>query len=408
LKSAICITGIGIVSPLGIGRERFWAALIEGRNALADSPRLREVGIPRGAEIRDFNLDDIVVARDARRMSVPAQCAVAATKLAFDDAHVALPPKQGRDADVGVFFATSHGSANFSAGYMDTLWEVGPTTASPALFAGSVHNAPASYISQVFGLVAASHTFLGAESAAVEALGTAALTVGEGMCSMAVAGTSHEICPAVILAYHKLGLTGPQTGTVAEVRPFQPGCNGFLPGEGAAFVCIETVEHAKARGARNMGVLKAVVGRGAAGECVCTPDHAPALMAETIRKCLDTAGLNVDDIGAVFSSGNSSRMDELVAEGLHAAFRGRTAALAVTALRSQLGEAFGTACMTDVACAAIAVSGLGERRDERTFDSILENPLRLSTVSCVPAGKPALVCAMNSDGGCGCIIVDRA
>ncbi len=368
MTSSVAVTGLGLVSGFGAGTGGLGEAL------RSSAPRLSEVGaeggyrVPGGATraalVGDARLEALVSPAAARRMSASSRWAVAAARMALSDAGLgaeALP------AGTGVYFATAFGAVRFSEELVRRILLEGPESASPFLFPETVANAPAAQIAIACGARGPSVTVTQREAGPLLALGMAARDIARGRVRLAIAGAVEEAGPLVHAVLDRFrALARPDGAGREEARPFDLARRGFVMGEGAAALVLETGESALERRRR---VRARVIARGAAFD-----PTAPAwswgagygTLAGAIGTGLERAGVGIGGIDRIVSGASGSVAgDRLEARTLRAIWGERRLPpiLAPKGVTGEYGGAF-------LAAAVLAAEGepFGPTPGFRTLD----------------------------------------
>ncbi|MFQ6094241.1 MAG: beta-ketoacyl-[acyl-carrier-protein] synthase family protein, partial [bacterium] len=298
MNDRVVITGIGVLSPIGMGKEAFWQGLERSHAikpiTLFDTSDLK---CTQAAEITDFNVKDHLSQRGLKYLSRSAQLACAATALALEDAALDLsavdPP------EVGVVIGTAFGNVNSMIAFDKEAWLEGPRFVNPMTFPNTVVNSPAGYISVLFGLTGLNATISTGRSSSLEALKYAAECLKRGEARVVLAGGCEELSEFVHLGFLKAGqLSGSKGDGIEKPAPLDRRRNGFVLGEGAVILSLERSDHAQSRGAH---ILAEIAGYGDA--------YAPAgsgfdgfevkAEAEAMRRALLSSRLDPEDIGFI-------------------------------------------------------------------------------------------------------------
>ena len=338
----VVVTGVGVVSPLGDSAQDLHGRLCAGDSALA-AVQLFDVGdlaVPLGAEVRDFAAREYLGEGNLRPLDRTAQLAASAAQKALEDA--ALPAEDRRRRSVGFILGTVFGSVRTISAFDRRALEAGPKYVKPLDFANSVINAAAGQTAIWHGLPGVNSTICGGTSSGLQALAYGADLIRHGRAEILVAGGAEELCFESFLGYQRTGrIAGSRNGTAACATPFAAGRNGFLLGEGAAFLVLESEASAGARGARIQGRLTGSAGgfdpsRGLDG------GSAASALRRSVSLALDQAETSPDGIGAIACSANGSPAGDLhEAEGLARALGRAAETVPVTAIKGLLGEGLG-------------------------------------------------------------------
>jgi 3-oxoacyl-[acyl-carrier-protein] synthase II len=320
------ITGLGTIGPGGQGREALARALAAGKPVVTEVDRgagaHREGGARLAALVRDRDLSRFITPAAGRRLSFPSRLAVAAGRMALEEAGLGTTDSGG--ARVGVYLSTTFGPGLFTELLLRAVLLEGAETAQPFHFSECVANAPAAQLAIAVGARGPGMMLTQRESGPILAVTRAAQAVREGRVDRALAGAVEEITPLLHALLDRFGaLAGPGGGRVEMPRPFDRRRDGFLAGEGATVVVIESEEAARARGAR----VQARIGWSGAGFDATAPvsdwGDAAAPLADALSRGLGEIPGGAAGIGAVVSSASGSRRgDRLEARVLRAAWGG--------------------------------------------------------------------------------------
>lgn len=244
------ITGIGVISAAGIGKEVFEDALINNKSGLREITSFDTIGKKNhiGGEVRDFNLDAIFPDRRFRRAATVSKYCLAASKIAIDDA--GLDPCKWDGTKVGLIVGVTHGAINYTREFHSALMREGPTGVSPMLFPDSVLNAAAGNVSIAFNIKGMAHTIIGGVPVGLAAIDYAIKIMRNSGLDLCLVGGTEEIDRVVFDGYTRFGLLSPNDGKTEGIKPFGITRNGFIIGEGACVLVIERKKLATIRGAR--------------------------------------------------------------------------------------------------------------------------------------------------------------
>lgn len=308
MTQAVVVSGLGVLGPAGIGREALAGILAEGR--APSQPVDRSAGMHRddlqgsAGLFPEISLATWVPPMLARRMCRPSRFAVAAARMAVEDAGLEASAMEGPSSAVSV--GTAFGPTLFTEKLLREILETGPETASPFWFTECVANAPAAEIALVLKARGPNLTITQREVSGLLAVRQAAADVAEGRCLTAIAGSVDEITPVLHAILARFGALARRDDEGEVARPFDRTRTGFLPSEGAAMVVLERVDRARERGARVLARIAAhgagfdptapTVGWGTGGEA----------LARRARRDLGRAGIDLDGIDAIVSGASGS------------------------------------------------------------------------------------------------------
>lgn len=334
---AIAVTGLGVVSPIGVGRVQFWSALCAGRSGITPLPDA--AGVPRlAARIVDFSPREFITSAQLRRADPLSRTIVAASRMALADAKLgAAMPAPER---IGVVVGSALGNISESVQYLDRLFTKGPALASPLMFPNLVLNAPASYVAMELACTGPNLTVSQGEVSGEQALATGCDLLRAGRADIVIAGGGDELAEIVIAAYRRFRALSSQRGGSEWCSPYDVDRNGIVLGEGAAMLVLEPLSRAHQRGATVYAEMVDSANFGVAAPAYDWPARAPTAVPR-LRALLDRAGVPAVDI--VCGGANSSRrLDACELDILTQLFGEAASAVTLTSIKGAVGE-FGAA-----------------------------------------------------------------
>ena len=335
----VVITGMGLVTPLGIGRETVARNLFAGHSGIRPIERFETgpLGCHLGGEVSDFSPMDFISPRTFRRMDRLSQMVTAAARMAIEDSRIDLAVQD--KSRIGIVMGTAYGATDVAAQFAGTLFTEGPRRVNPILVPNTVMNAPAGHAAIELGLKGINSTVNHREASAETALAYAAMQVRLGRADIILAGGGDTISPFFITILERFRALSPQDGGEEMARPFDRHRNGPVIGEGAALLCVESLESARVRGATIYGEISGWGMASAPAPVNDWPDD-PAGMILAMQKAMAMASISPDDIDAVFAAASGGvRSDRLEARALDFVF-GQGPQPVVTAVKGALGENF--------------------------------------------------------------------
>lgn len=348
MTQEIWITGAGGVLPGAIGREQISARLFEGSSMASpierfDATRWRA---HTAAVIRDFKAREFVPVAKLRRMNELSKMAVAATRMALDDR--GWEPGHWPRTETGVALGTMFGPVRTSVEYMDAYLQHGPALAPPQLFAESVANAPGSHIAIEYGFEGFNLTCTQREISFTTALLQATLQLRRGAVRRAIVCGVDEMNEIVFEVLARAGSLAHDDGDGEAMRPFDRRANGFVVGEGALSLLVESEP--------GPAPLARVAGVGIARDSSATVHDwgtGSGSVARACRRALETAGVAVGDVSAVYASANGRpKVDQLEARAITELF---DVAPPVVAPKAVFGEYAGASAVP-LAAAALSIA----------------------------------------------------
>jgi 3-oxoacyl-[acyl-carrier-protein] synthase II len=357
-RRRVVVTGVGAVTPLGAGREELWDGVLRGRSAIGALDRFDPRPFPSrvAAQIDDFVPSDHLDARRARRLDRFSQLAVAAARLAVEDAR--LPAPNGDAGRVGVFIGSALGGVAFAeeqhSGYLSGGARAVVPTLATAVFGG----AGAANVAMDLGVVGPAVGNANSCASGTVAVGQAFEAIRGGVLDVALAGGAEApLAPLTFGAFAMIGVLSRRNDDPAHAsRPFDRDRDGFVMGEASAVLILEDAGRAARRGA---DVLAEVVGYAASNDAfhmtAPRPDGREA--ARAISLALTDAALEPDAIGYVNAHGSSTRLNELAeTAALHAALGTHGRRVPVSGTKGLYGHPLGASGAIEAAITALALS----------------------------------------------------
>ncbi|MBM4351061.1 MAG: beta-ketoacyl-[acyl-carrier-protein] synthase family protein [Deltaproteobacteria bacterium] len=343
MADRICITGIGVVSSIGIGKEEFLSSLKSGRSGI-DEIKTFDTQFSRskkGGAIRSFHPKDFIPASKIRRLDRASQFAIAASKLALADAQFSVTKENSSRAGVvlGSGFCGLSSSEEFHKSQVlkDFL------DLNPMLFPNTVPNAASSHVSIELGIQGVNCTLVQSFCTAEAAITFACDQIRNGRADVILTGGVDELSEFLFRGFSDLRLLATDVGYGEMSCPYDRMRNGLILGEGSGVLVIETEEHARSRGAKISGYI---LGHSLVG--ASPQENGPEDIERSIRLTLkEKEGMGVDTISG---AGNSSKeLDGLEARGMKKAFPSQYSQIPVSSVKSMTGEAIASGGMRMVA-----------------------------------------------------------
>jgi len=357
VRRRVVITGIGLVTPLGVGTTASWAALCRGRSGVGPITRFDASGFDTriAAEVRGFKAADFLPRKLAARAEPFVAFACAAARMALDDAGLSIGnPGSER---IAVVAGCAMGGLSLLETNCRTVSQRGPRWVSPFFVPMMISNMAAGIVAMDIGVRGPNLTFSTACAAGTHAVGEAARMIRAGQVDAAIAGgTEAVVAPTCIAGFAAMrALSTCNEAPEQASRPFDRKRDGFVVGEGAGFLILERLDQALARGAR---IYAEVAGYGSSCDAhhltQPPPDADGAIRC--MRAALADAGLGPGDIDYINAHGTGTPLnDALETLAIKSVFGERAHAIPVSASKSMTGHLIGAAGGVEAAFCALAI-----------------------------------------------------
>jgi 3-oxoacyl-[acyl-carrier-protein] synthase II len=356
----VAITGIGLVTPLGIGTELTWRALCEGKSGIGPITQFDAAAFPTriAGEVRGFDGAQWMEPRDARVLDRFLQLAIAAGRLALEDA--GLPQRfEGEVAErAGCYLGTGMGGLwTIENNFLATREKDPRHGFMPYLIPSVLPNMAAAQVSMRHNLRGPNVAHVSACASGAHALGEAMRAIRADVCDVVVAGGAEAtVCPLCVGGFASMKALSSRNDAPARAsRPFDADRDGFVIGEGAGVLVLEELERALGRGARVHATLD---GYGATAEAfhVTAPEPSGEGAARCMRLALADAGARPEEMGYLNAHGTSTRQNDAVeTTAIKAAFGDLARRIPVSSTKSMTGHLLGAAGAVEAAFCALAV-----------------------------------------------------
>ena len=357
MSRRVVITGIGLVSSLGIGTESNWQALSAGTSGVSRITKFDVSGFAAqiGAEVKGFDPLRFIEKKDVKKMDVFIQYAIAASQFAMDDSRLQITADNA--ADVGVFIGSGIGGFITIEREHKALLDGGPRRISPFFIPSAIINLAAGQVSIRFGAKGPNLATCTACSASAHAIGESFEIIRRGDAEAMIAGGSEAaITPMSVGGFGAMRALSTRNAEPERAsRPFDKDRDGFIIGEGAGVVILEELEHARRRGAP---IYAELVGYGLSADAyhMTAPsedgDGGRRVMAMAIRK----AGIRPDEVDYINAHGTSTPYnDKLETMAIKACFGDHARALAISSTKSMTGHLLGGAGGLEAGITALAI-----------------------------------------------------
>jgi 3-oxoacyl-[acyl-carrier-protein] synthase II len=351
------VTGIGLVSSVGIGTDASWDALLAGRSGIGRITRFDTelFSTQIAGEVKGFDPLQFVEKKDVKKMDVFIQYAIAASQFAMDDS--GLPVTQENADRIGVFIASGIGGFSTIEREHRALLEGGPRKISPFFIPSAIINLASGQVSIRFGAKGPNSATCTACSASAHAIGDAFEIIKRGDADAMIAGGSEAaITPMGVGGFGAMrALSTRNDDPERASRPFDRDRDGFIIGEGAGVVILEELEQARARGAR---IYAELVGYGMSADAyhITAPSEDGDGAVRVMTQCLKRAGVPATVVDYINAHGTSTPYnDKLETLAIKKAFGDHASKLAVSSTKSMTGHLLGAAGGLEAGITALAV-----------------------------------------------------
>ncbi|GJM80251.1 MAG: beta-ketoacyl-ACP synthase II [Paenibacillus sp.] len=341
----VVITGMGILSPLGNDVDTFWQGLKEGRSGISPIDRFDAAafGTRIAGQVRGFDGEAVFGRKEARKMDLFCQFALFAAEQAVQDAGL-VPEKLDRER-FGVYVGSGIGGIETLADNVKVLEERGPNRVSPSLVPMMISNMAAAQISIRFGALGETLSPVTACSIGNSSIGEAFRLIRSGEADVMIAGgTEAAVHPLALASFGNATALSKRNDSPEQAsRPFDANRDGFVMGEGAGIVVLESLTHALRRGARIHGE---VIGYGASSDAYhVVASHPEGLGAyQAMKRAIASAGIAPEQVDVISAHATSTQVGDLgETKGIKKAFGEHAYRIPVTANKSMIGHMFGAA-----------------------------------------------------------------
>src|SRR5574337_479126 len=303
MKKRVVITGLGVVSPLGCGKEAFWNNLIAGKSGIApmSSLDLSSYKCKLGGEVRDLKPEIHLGSKGLKYLNKGTRFLGSASKMALDDAK--LPQDGSLSNQMGIVIGSSLGNFSETTDYFYEIIRNNPSELSPMLSYDVALNSSINYVSVIFKIKGLARTISAGFTSSADAIGDAYKMIQRDMAKVIVAGGVEQISIDLYLIFYIRGLLSGLDGTREASTPFDKERNGFVMAEGSYVVILEELQHAIDRGAN---IYAEINGFGSA--FVGGKNHSDdirILRAErAMHDALESAGVKKEDVDLISANAN--------------------------------------------------------------------------------------------------------
>ena len=343
-RRRVVITGLGVVTPLGIGVDNTWHALLAGKSGIGPITRFDASGYACriAGEVKNFDPADHLEKKEIKKMDTFIQYAVAASQEAVDDAGLTVTPETAER--VGVYIGAGIGGLPAIEQYHKVLQDKGPGRVSPFFIPMVIVNLASGQVAIRFGAKGPNSCAVTACATGNHCIGDAYRIIQRGEADVMLAGgTESTICPLAIAGFGAAkALSRRNDDPERASRPFDRDRDGFVIGEGAGVVVLEELEHAQRRGVRIYGELAGYAMTSDAFHITAPPDDGAGAV-DCMEKAIRDAGVPKATIGYINAHATSTFADRVETQAIKTVFGDHATRLPVSSTKSMIGHLLGAA-----------------------------------------------------------------
>lgn len=357
MKKRVVITGMGAITPLGIGVNAFWQGLLEGRSGIDWVTRIDVSDLPTkvAGEVKDFDPTEFIDHKEAKRMDRFTQFAVAATKMAVENAGVDFANLE-KDR-VGVVLGSGIGGMETLLEQIEVKREKGPGRVSPFFVPMMITNMAAGQIAISYGITGPNLTVVTACASGTNAVGEAFKMIQNGAADLIITGGTEAAITSMAFAgfCSMKAMSKVSDDPQKASRPFDKNRDGFVMGEGAGILLLESLESAQKRQAT---IYAEVLGYGATADAYHITAPAPGGVgaAKAMAVALKDAGIKPEDVDYINAHGTSTELnDKYETMAIKEVFQEHARKLAISSTKSMTGHLLGAAGGIEAIATALAI-----------------------------------------------------
>ncbi|MCI5892229.1 MAG: beta-ketoacyl-ACP synthase II [Clostridiales bacterium] len=354
----VVITGVGGVTPVGTGKTEIWNSIKNGVSGIGTITKFdpTDFACHVGAEVKDFDVTKYIEKKEAKRMDLFVQYAIAGTKLAVEDAGLDMSAED--PTRVGVMIGSGIGGISTLCEQHKRMLDKGPGKVSPFMIPMMISNMAVGQVAIAFNCKGVNLTTVSACASGTDAIGQALLAIRRGDADMIFAGgTEATINELALAGFSSMKALTTRNDTPDKAcSPFDAKRDGFIMGEGSGILVLESLDHAKARGAN---IIAELVGYGSTNDAYHMT--APAPDGEGGARCMAAAvadaGIKPEDVGYINAHGTSTPYnDKFETAAIRTVFGEHAYKLAVSSTKSMTGHMLGAAGGVEGIITALAVN----------------------------------------------------
>lgn len=339
----VVVTGLGAITAIGNNTEEYWNSLIEGKNGISSVTKFdtEEFTSKIAGEVKDFNVEDYIDPKQARRMDPFTHFGIVASDMAVSDS--GLDMEKEDLTRIGVLISSGIGGMNVYHNEHKKLLEKGPKRVSPFFIPMMIPDITAGYVSIKYGLMGPNYATVSACASASHGIGLSYLHILNGDADIMVTGGTESVITEMAFAgFCKMkALSTRNENPELASRPFDRERDGFVIAEGSGIIVLEELSHAKARGA---DIYAEFIGFGFSGDAfhITAPHPEGKGAALSMMKALESAGCNVEDVDYINAHGTSTPPnDKIETMAIKSVFGDYAYKLDISSNKSMIGHLLG-------------------------------------------------------------------
>ncbi|MFZ5986061.1 MAG: beta-ketoacyl-ACP synthase II [Bacillota bacterium] len=356
MRRRVVITGMGVVSPVGIGIDRFWNSVKEGRSGIGYLTSFDTSNMPTkiAAEVREFEADEFIDKKSVKRMDKFTQYAMAAAKLAMDSS--GLYGKKINNYRMGVVVGSGNGGIGTVIKQYDIFSDRGPDKVSPFSVPMIIPNIAAAQIAMKYEAKGFSECVVSSCATSTNAIGDAFRLIRHGYADIMITGGAEAaLTPLSFAGFCSMRSMSRKADPKEACKPFDADRDGFVMGEGAGILILEDYEHAVRRGAY---ILAEIIGYGCTNDAydIVAPEPNADAVSECIRIAINDAGIRPEEIEYINAHGSSTQYnDKCETKAIKDVFGSHSRNLKVSSTKSMTGHLLGAAGAIEAIITALAL-----------------------------------------------------
>ena len=351
------VTGIGVVSPLGIGHQGFWKNLVSGKSGIApmECLDLSRYECKNGAEVKGLNPEEFLGRKGLRYLNKGTKFLGSGVKMAIDDANLEID--EDLSDQTGILIGSSLGNFPQTTDYFHDIVRENPSELSPMQSYDVALNSSINYASVVFKLKSFARTISSGFTSSTDAIGNALKLIQNGKADVIIAGGVEQISLDLYMIFYMRKMLARANSTGIEISmPFDKRRNGFVMSEGSYVFVLENHDYAVSRGARIYGEVSGY-GSIFAGNRSSDIGKRVEKALNAMKKCINDAGISPDDIDLINANGNSGKMSDFIeAKAIGELFGKKSEGIPVYTVKSALGESYGASGAMQTATALLSIN----------------------------------------------------